>query len=211
MQSVAIQDTFEKVICINLRRREERWRAFLSRLEAFNWPFRPISRVEAIDGNRAPPPDWWKRDASGVWGCYRSHLRVLEDALNEGIGSLLVLEDDAAFVNDFTVKITRFLQCVPADWDQIYLGGRAWGRIEVINEEVDRVYGVLNTHAYAIQGRFIEKLYGVLCSLSGNSLFPVDVQMCLAHFNSTFRIYKPREWLVIQEPSTSDVQSTFVD
>ncbi|MGB7323991.1 MAG: hypothetical protein WBD31_03910, partial [Rubripirellula sp.] len=41
------------------------------------WPFPEPERFAAIDGRRvATPPQW--RAGNGAWGCYRSHLLILE-------------------------------------------------------------------------------------------------------------------------------------
>ncbi len=43
-------------------------------------------RFAAIDGRRLATPEQW-RAGNGAWGCYRSHLLILEKCLLEGIDS----------------------------------------------------------------------------------------------------------------------------
>jgi hypothetical protein len=87
---------FERVYVLNLESRPDRWQAFRSRLLP-DWPFAEPKRVQAVDGRLVPPPAWW-RSGPGSWGCYRSHLSLLEDCLNENVGSVLLMEDDATLV-----------------------------------------------------------------------------------------------------------------
>src|SRR5262245_46044684 len=117
-----LRNSIQAVVCINLKRREERWKAFQERLPG-DWPFRKIVRFPAIDGRACVPPPWWKESA-GAWGCYRSHLRVVEDCLNNDLESVLVLEDDAEFPPTFAADAAEFLRHVPDDWDMLYLGGQ---------------------------------------------------------------------------------------
>jgi len=103
-----------RALCINLDRRPERWEAFNR-----NCPIRGVHRFPAIDGRRVRPPVWW-RQGGGAWGCMLSHIRILEQALTDGLdrrGVVLVLEDDALFPPDFAEQATRFISALPGDWD----------------------------------------------------------------------------------------------
>ena len=117
-----------RALCINLDRRPERWEAFKR-----NCPIRGVHRFPAIDGRAVRPPAWW-RQGGGAWGCMLSHIRILEQALADGLdrcggrgGVLLVLEDDALFPPDFAERAARFIRALPADWEQAYLGGQHRG------------------------------------------------------------------------------------
>ena len=72
-------------------------------MAAARWPFRQPVRFRAVDGNSVPPPSWWPA-GPGAWGCLRSHLRIFEDALMDGVDRLLVLEDDVCFVPDLAAR-----------------------------------------------------------------------------------------------------------
>ena len=52
---------FEKTVCINLERRPDRWKAFLERVDAIDWPFDTPNRELAIDGDRCGVPRWWRQ------------------------------------------------------------------------------------------------------------------------------------------------------
>jgi hypothetical protein len=66
---------------MNLDGRDDRLREWLDQLPN-PWPFPDPERFAAIDGRRlATPPQW--RAGNGAWGCYRSHLLILEKCLLE--------------------------------------------------------------------------------------------------------------------------------
>jgi len=158
---------FSRVVCINLRRRPDRWQRFCEQLEAVDWPFRPPERFRAVDGSICSPPDWIRNrypECEGAWGCYQSHLRILEDALLDDVKCLLILEDDAVIVPDFRRRVGEFLSHVPDDWDHLFLGGEHRLAPVAVNRQVYRCRQVHRTHAHALRGDFIRQAYEYLIS-----------------------------------------------
>jgi hypothetical protein len=152
------KELFGRAVCINLDRRADRWERFLAELPS-PWPFAPVDRFRAIDTERCPPPDWFVHDR-GQWGCRQSHLRVIEDALNDGVESLLVFEDDAEFPADFLTRAREFLAHVPTDWEILFLGGtHTRGRTRRVNDHVIIPSYVTLAHAYAIRGAALRAVY----------------------------------------------------
>jgi len=83
----------ERCFLMNLDRRDDRLREWMQQLPQ-PWPFPNVERFAAIDGRKLSTPEQW-RAGNGAWGCYRSHLLILEKCLLEGIDSYVVFEDDA--------------------------------------------------------------------------------------------------------------------
>jgi len=204
-----LHDTFERVYVINLPRRTERWEAFSQKLPA-DWPFRLPERYAAIDGGLASPPDWWK-DGGGAWGCYKAHLRILEDCLSNEINSVLILEDDAVCVEGFTEKVQAFWQHLPDDWEMVYLGGQHiqenLGLPRKINEWVYHPYNINRCHCYGLRGRrMLEMAYKHL-----NNFFDWKVPHHVDHYLGELHkriktgLYVPKEWLVAQSEGKSDI------
>ena len=136
-------------------RRDDRLRQWLGQLPR-PWPFPEPERFPAIDGRRlATPPQW--RAGNGAWGCFRSHLLILEKCLLEGIDSYVVFEDDAGFADDFPARLRRFVGELPDDWGMVYLGGQHLyaGKHppQKITDHVYRPYNVNRTHAFMVRGR----------------------------------------------------------
>ena len=94
--SWSIKAYFDRVCLVNLRRRPDRLEQFQKELERLDWPFQSPMIVPACDGRAVPQPAYFKGGA-GAWGCLRSHSWILEQAMADGVKSLLILEDDAFF------------------------------------------------------------------------------------------------------------------
>jgi len=156
----AIADYFDAIYCISLDRTPERWRKTQEIIAGSGWPFRPVIRVAAIDGENELVPSYWTQGAP-AWGCLQSHLMCLVRAKVAKHDRILIMEDDVDLASDFGVKVTTFLNDV-VDWDCLMLGGQHSSAPVKIH---DRIYaagkpnGIQRTHCYALQGSFIHDLF----------------------------------------------------
>jgi len=239
----SLVDYFDRVVCINLDSCPDRWQEFCARLDNLNWPFRTPERFRAVDGEKCPPPDWMRnryRECAGAWGCYQTHLRILEDALLDNVERLLILEDDALFVPDLDGRAHAFLRHIPANWDQLYFGGEHMLHPVLLNTHVLRCVQVHRTHAHALQRRFIQKAYDYLISyptvdhyrrrrLWGRwrrtlrrpkSIFVSSHSEQSAHVDHHFgqmhqldsvEVFAPRTWLAGQAAGVSSIMKTSVE
>jgi len=197
---------FDRIVCISLKRRPDRREAFRSRLPV-DWPWRPVEIIDAIDGTLCKHPQWWKQ-GGGAWGCYRSHLGVIESAINDGAGSILILEDDVTFVEGFSVKAQEYLCRLPTDWGQAYFGGQHLKRPERVCDGVMRAMNINRTHAYALRGiANMQECYRWLCNTEN---WPprnhVDHHYGRMHEARIIPAYTPSDWLCGQSADAkSDV------
>jgi len=198
---------FRKVFCVNLGRRKDRWQRFKAGLPG-DWPFAPVARVSAVDGKRVPVPDWWTA-GPGAWGCYRTHLRIIENCINGGVESVLILEDDALFCPDFTRRVKDFLRRVPKDWGMLYLGGQHLfinkSPPKEIVPGVFQPYNVNRTHAFALRGKMLRVVYKHLLRKDWMQGQHIDHHLGRLHQRREHPIYCPGEWLVGQAEGQSNI------
>jgi hypothetical protein len=198
---------FDRVVVVNLARRPDRLADFRSRVPQ-GFPFGEVEAVDAIDGKRVRHPAWW-RQGGGAWGCYRTHLRIIEDALQRGQEKVLIFEDDATFCDGFNAKALAYFDALPRGWLQAYLGGQHLRRPEAIKESplVLRATNINRTHAYAVNGR--EGLLALYRHLTDTTDWMhghhIDHHFGRLHRKSPTGFYTPREWLCGQASGTSDV------
>lgn len=200
---------FDRVVVISLDRRPDRWRKFLAQLSA-DWPFGPPLRFPAVDGSRVEKPVWWNQ-GDGAWGCYLSHRQILKDCLDEGVDSVLILEDDAVFLEHFGKHVREFLTHLPEDDGLLYLGGQHIelhaGIPQRINDWVYRPYNVNRMHAYAIRGRdMLRQVYHHVDNTGDwTALHHIDHHMADLQKSIESGVYVPRRWLVAQGDGASDI------
>ena len=91
----------DKIIYINLDRREDRKEEIEKELNDFNLPY---ERFKAID---------YPEHGKGIVGCTYSHLAVLKLAKERKYKNVLILEDDFTFVvskEEFENQLTQFFE-----------------------------------------------------------------------------------------------------
>lgn len=193
---------------INLDRRPDRLTEFMD-----SWDREvktPIEVVSAIDGKRCPCPDWYSFKSNG-WGCGQSHMRVLEDALNQGLDSYACFEDDCCFVEGYADKLSSFfaeiLDVVPG-FEMLYLGGQLLKTMDrgprKISDNVYTHWNINRMHAYVVHSRAYEKLYRFLHSDRDRDLI-IDHRIGCLHESGEITPYCPAEWLCGQRASFSNL------
>jgi len=200
----------QRCYVVNLTRRTDRLESFLRALPV-PWMLPSIQVFEAIDGDLVQPPGWWHHKAcrQGAWGCYRSHLTVLEQCLNEGIERVIIFEDDITLKDNFNQRIVEFLEDLPEDTEMFYLGGHHHHvPPKPVSKTIDRVTFTLGTYAYGFSSREgIEKAYKHLNEAHLYENHHIDWQY--AQFAHRVNVYCPVDWLVQHEGGYSDVANSY--
>jgi len=190
-------ETFDRAVVINLARRSDR----LHRFQRFfaTWPFRQPERFEAVDGKLVQSPPGWDK-GHGAWGCLLSHRQVLDQAISDGVHSLLVLEDDASPAPDFAPRAMEFLDLVPDDWDGLMLGAQHLTQPLLVAPGIVQCTLANRMHAYAVRGRFMQVLAQFW---HGNTADHCDI--VLASLMPHFKVYAPNPILIGQDSGISDI------
>jgi GR25 family glycosyltransferase involved in LPS biosynthesis len=108
----------DEVYCINLIRREDRKKHILDQFKKIGLGSFKI--IKGIDGQKLKITETEKRKAE--IGCLRSHISVIQDAINRGYNKIAIFEDDVIFCDDFEKRFEYYSNYVPDNWDIMYLG-----------------------------------------------------------------------------------------
>ena len=176
-----INEYFDKVYCINLDRRPDRWTAVNRRLKKIGIE---AYRFSAIDGesltredNQTVEKNKDKKESdaitsTGAMGCLLSHLEVLKNAKANNYKRILIFEDDVHMSNDFEKKISDSSNI---EWKLLYLGASQfdWDGIDASTKfyHSKNTYG---TFAYAVD----VSLYDELIKACSKKEKPVDSVLC---------------------------------
>ena len=196
---------FDRAFVINLPFKSDRLATFQKH---YPTSLPPCETWRAIHGDTVRHPDWWTSGA-GAWGCYRTHLQILEMCYNEQVESYLVFEDDAIFRDQFDTELELFLSELPDDWEQIYLGGQLLHEHQhppkYVTEHVLVPHNVNRTHAFAVHRRGYETLYRHLNTVPFQNGEHIDHHLGRLHESRRVKIYCPRKWLVGQDGGPSNI------
>lgn len=143
-----IDSFFSGIYCINLESRKDRWRS--SEKEFKKIGISP-SRFSAIFDSYPPR------------GCLKSHIKLLEQHQKNGGGNVLIFEDDVEFVEDASDIVKEALDEINnIKWDFLYLGGNILKNFYQETKRLARLTHCQSTHAYSINGNFINKVLSIL-------------------------------------------------
>jgi GR25 family glycosyltransferase involved in LPS biosynthesis len=184
-----VNEFFDKVVVINLDRRTDRMEQLVPQLKELGIEY---ERFSAVDGKEL--------DISPIIAGTMSHVQVLKKYQDQKI---LVLEDDALFVDDFNEKFEEVMQTIPADWDIFYLGAllpKNTGKVTPVNEHWTRQVLTTGSQAYCINparvNYFIENLDG----------YEWYIDIGLRVFGEKYNAYITQPNLITQFPSYSDLR-----
>ena len=216
-----LSDYFQRIVCINLDRRIDRWAECIEEAE------RNRMVVERFSGFDHP--------TNGHAGCTRSH-RILLRQIAEGPDErVLVLEDDFAAVTRARLAISGFkttqsvwkthcsvldgqgdlnqrfnclIPFLPEKWDVLYLGaGYGEAPISRHNKHVIRCGSMKTTGSYGITRDFARKWTEIVDAQTGGSLenHPgcIDDVFGAMAKDHLFYVLQPR--LIFQRKSLSDI------
>ncbi len=191
----------QRTVVISLERRRDRLERFVRELPD-PWPLPDPVVFDAVDGWTQLLPSVWRGSGAGAHGCWRSHMAVLQQAVDDGVDELCVFEDDALFHTNFAEALGRFMGRVPPDWRMLMLGGehlRPPLEVDPAGRGVVRCQATERTHAYVVRAPAIEALLRVWRDATHH------IDFMLPAFQERFATYAPWPFLVGQAAGVSDV------
>jgi hypothetical protein len=190
---------FDRVALVNLDKRKDRLGAFKAKITPYPC-LHDYIRYRAIHGDTVTVPSFYI-SGGGAYGCRQSHLRILEDALQDEINVLCVLEDDVRFVPNFELKLREFLQAVPDDWEGLMLGGQNHAEPEKTGTVgIFRSVDTQRTHAYVVRGKKpLQELYRLWARCDRH------IDHWFGQWQQRHQVYQPETFLCGQDAGASDI------
>jgi glycosyl transferase family 25 len=200
-----LNDYFDKIYCINLDRRKDRWNTVKTQFEKHNIE---VLRFDAIDGKNLNPNPYL---SLGALGCLISHLSILKDAYENNFDKILITEDDVEFCDNLNFKFFQYENQLPK-WDILYFGANhALCNSYEPNPPIkisENIYKV--EHAYALHCYCVNKsCYKTLIETISRMDSPVDV--IISKIQKELNVYVFRPHLAWQSSGYSDIMETNVD
>lgn len=197
---------FDKVYCINLKRRPDRWEKVQAEFAKFG--FDEVDRYEAIDGKEF---DWSnvKHNPSllvGELGLIETNINIIKDAIENGYKSVLIFEDDVYFTDEIN-KLEEYMDALPSDWDMIYFGGNhSYGpKPENVNEKILKLTKTYTTHCIVIR----DTLFETIIAMTEPRKKQIDVYY--ADLQPIYNVYGFTPNMALQTIDFSDIQNKHVN
>lgn len=141
-----MNDFFDKIYCINLDKRVDRWEKVKTRFDEVGINVERFSAIETRQG--------WD-------GCKASHLKIIENAKNNNYNSIFIFEDDIVFTDDFIKKINEIIdELKKTKWDLLYLSGNQNNAkdIKPISDNLSQIDSMLGTGSYGINSSIYDDI-----------------------------------------------------
>lgn len=197
---------FERAVVIGLHRIPEFFTSL--GLDWCGWHANPIELFSAIDARHCKPPPSWGNEIPGLWACGESHRQVIVRALSDGIGSILIMEDDCRFTQDPDVGIylDQFFSDLPTDWQALMFGGQVEvenGKTTPISSRVSRCDGhVERLHCYALTRKGMQIYHDALCEQTAE---PNDYRWGRIQAEGRLRTYRIEPFIAYQAAGRSAI------
>jgi glycosyl transferase family 25 len=199
-----MKNYFEKIYCINLDRREDRW---VETFEELNkWGLNDcVSRYSGIDGNTL------NNDTiinNGELGILTTHINIITEAKENNYTNILILEDDIEFTEEIK-NLEKYMSQVPSDWDILYFGGNhnihEGEKINKINDNVIKCSRTYTTHCIVLRNTIYDKCLNLIKGCDK----PVD--MYYSDLQKELNVYSLYPSVALQRVSYSDIQNKIED
>ena len=180
---------FEKIYCINLTSRTDRWGNCQAQFSKFG-----MSGVQRFDAIKCNHPNLSAK-TNGHIGCSLSHYNIIKEAKLKNYSNILVLEDDFIFLkepDEFNIKLKKSLDELPADWDVFYLGcnfvkGYDYEPTERYSNNLIKVNTGFCLHSVAYSARGIDKIL---------KSFKRNLELDILYFSEEYRSF---DWYLVRE------------
>jgi glycosyl transferase, family 25 len=194
---------FDRVAIVHLPTRTDRFLALSKELSRAGFDINDPKVVIPP----APTPDEANGFPSrGVYGNFLSHLGILEQAFNDNLETVLVLEDDAIFSRTFISKQSTIADNLESNrWDQFFLGHSISGRLPPSQSGIVRFSGgFVWSHCYAIHRRIMPRMIEYFRkTIARPAGHPEGAKMYIDGAHTLFRRLNPDIICLVSSPCMS--------
>lgn len=195
-------DFFEKIYCINLNKRIDRWVKVKKEFEKIGI----LDKVERFNGIE-------KND--GRIGCIKSHLEIIKKAKKEGLNNVLVLEDDVTFVDEKILEnLSKAISQLPKDFNLLYLGANIHYPLDSISDNLVVIKRGYSTHAICYNKNIFDVIIEKYETLNEIKTMEDILDVYLANQiqgNPNYKCYLVKPLLATQINDYSDIEKRKVD
>lgn len=207
MSTHILNETFERIVFINLRRRKDRLEECEEEITKHDFIAERFNAMSCRPYNLPL--------TKNEQGCLVSHRSIIQRAKDDKLNNILILEDDFHLVytpKEFEWKFYEFYREVPLDWQLLYLGGNHFTFSPITKKMAVKISPLvlkcnftLTTGAYAVNS----DCYDIILEDLYSPRYQVDAHY--AFLQEKLKAYGATPSLIVQRPSFSDIQDRHVN
>ena len=212
---------FKKVYCINLTSREDRWERCKKEFDLVKVT-NQVERFSAVNLRRFDFDEQYDVSIGpysvvSAGGCLASHRAIIQEAKDNGLENVLVLEDDVGFIPE---EVNNFLKAVDdlksQDWALFYLGATVERQMNFVTDNIFKTTLPKATHAIANNHTVYEEILGTLPEGTNEMLKFVKDRAALDDYfvndiQPRYNCYICNPMFVVQGRSFSDIVQRNID
>jgi glycosyl transferase family 25 len=199
-------EEFDKIYCINLDRRPDRWEKVSKTFDELD--IKDVVRYSAIDGNTLDLDSikYNKNLNRGELGILETHLQLVQEAKDVGYKQIMIMEDDVKFTDEIH-KFNEYMEAIPKGWDMIYVGGNHIYGDEptVINRKVLKLTNSVAIHCVILN----ESVFDVILAIAKGRQKQIDNYY--ADIQKGYDVYSFTPNMALQYEDFSDIQGRNVN
>ena len=154
-------DKFKNRFCINLKRREDRWKDSIKEFEKNRIKF--VERFEAIDS--LDLKDESVKIKKGAYCLSLTIQKLLIMAKEKNYEHVMIFEDDVTFHNDFKNLSDKFLTDIKSklkDWDMIYFGVNNITKPIKVSDNINKLTKAYSAHCMIIRNTMYDEILNLI-------------------------------------------------
>lgn len=205
----SIDSIFDKIYCINLDRRPDRWEEALSEFDTHN--ILNVERVSAVDGRAIDPTEYSHVNNinRSELGLVLTNINILKRAQEQKFERILIIEDDVVFNKDIEAFDERY-EHVPCDWNMLYFGGnhnkhKRWKQPVSVAPGVVKIHRTYTTHCIGMHNSIFDTILNKLDTLHA------ALDVIYTEIQQTDNVYCFHPGIAKQRVGYSDIQDEVRD
>ena len=196
-------DYVDRIAIIHLRSRTDRLEALVAELRRMGIE---ISHPKVVIPDAPMPADPNGFPSKGIYGNFLSHLQILKSALQDGMSSVWILEDDAIFSRRFMRDQEKLSNILAHNkWDICFFGHTLTRELASLEHGLPRYSGPFYwAHCYAVHAGILPRLIGYFEETIDNPAGdPRGGKMYIDAAHTLFRKFNPDVVTLVANPLLS--------
>lgn len=199
----------DKVFVINLPHRKDRLDQFDIFAKKFQFEYEVFEAFDGkknidenfiYDGKKVGNPYINLNYFKGHVGCLLSHLELIKYCKKMNYSTVMIFEDDCAFVDDFNQKLELLFSNIDKDWQFLYLSGSLPEFTEHFNF-YSRINKILTTHSYLMKS----EIFDIVIENFTQKVFSKEVDTCYSDIHAQVKTYVSMPFITYQFEGYSDI------